>query len=151
MGDDTSQTPARPRARTDQADRQPRAGSGTDTRRARHRTTEGVADLPQGPNQPESNVVNRRGHPNPGATTLKDLTVILVAPLPTIEADPHRVTENSQILCGYLPSDSGAWFTRFAGACQVPRDGGTDVASGVVGDLDHCWSRHCQLLGNISR
>jgi hypothetical protein len=33
-----------------------------------------LADLPQGPVQPEPNVVNRSRHPHPGAATLKRLS-----------------------------------------------------------------------------
>jgi len=44
-------------------------------RRGRSCPSEVLADLPQSAVQPESNDVNRRSRPHPGAATLKDLTV----------------------------------------------------------------------------
>ena len=74
LGDHRSQTTARRRAVADPAHGQPRAGPGASPCRTRHGKAEILAGLPQGPMQPESNVVNHRGRPRPGAATLKDLS-----------------------------------------------------------------------------
>lgn len=57
MADDTPQTPAGSRPHTNPANGQPRVVRSTGTGRSRHRTTEVMADLPQGAMQPESNDV----------------------------------------------------------------------------------------------
>lgn len=87
------------------AHRHPRAVRGTGTGRARRRTTEVLADLPQSPMQPESHVVNLRSRPHPGAETLKELPASGLA-VRTRTGDPTKI-RSAPACCRGSPNGSG--------------------------------------------
>ncbi|WP_452746356.1 transposase family protein [Streptomyces filipinensis] len=71
LADHRHQTQAPAETRPYRKDPKPGTGRCTSASRARRRALEGLAHLPQVPMQPESNDVNRQGHPRTGAATLK--------------------------------------------------------------------------------
>lgn len=82
---------------TEKTDPQPGIGRCTSASRARRRPLEVLAHLPQVPMQPESNDVNRQGHPHAGAATLKKL------------ADKHVLLPQAGRLARLCPSLQTGW------------------------------------------
>lgn len=124
MGDDTPQTPTEPRPHAHPTDRQPRAVRGTSSGRAWRRTIEAVADLPQGPMQPESNVVNRCSRPHPGAATLNPRHRFIAM---EVRQDPGRCS----MLCCSAAVRSTAGSGR-GGSAQPWGSAASASAAGVV-------------------